>query len=170
MKTKSIFVFVFLVLLGVSAAFGSGQREPLERRYGPMGHHHEDFEDQETISVTGPIYFKDRMHPEIESGGKEYELLLPRFYYRDVELEEGQSISVEGYEAEGMWCEDEHDEDEVHLWVTKATIGDEEFDLSRGGYGPMGGPMHGHMRGGRGRSRGRGGMMHNRGRGPRGRS
>jgi hypothetical protein len=95
-------------------------------------------EEGEKITVSGPVTFEDKRHPEIKSGGKEYELMVPRFALWNLDIEEGQLVSVEGYTIDGMYCEEE-DEDEVHLMVTKAKIGDKEYDLERDMQGAWGG-------------------------------
>ena len=41
----------------------------------------------EKISVSGPVYFEDQRHPEIKSGGKEYELIVPRFALWNLDIE-----------------------------------------------------------------------------------
>jgi len=90
---------------------------------------------EDKLTVTGPVYFQNRMHAELKADGKDYELMVPRFYLYELELEEGQQVTVEGYMAQG--------EDESYLWVTKAIIDGKEYDLERGrgrgrGYGMMG--------------------------------
>ncbi|MBN2553391.1 MAG: hypothetical protein JXB06_11515 [Spirochaetales bacterium] len=143
-------IVVMLVIAGVAAGgvFASGNKEqqpeptrPDWRRV-PPGDAPELSE--ETIRVTGQLYFENRMHPELESGGMEYELLVPRFYAYDLDLEEGQTVTIEGYTVEGMPCCEGEDEEEVHIWVTKAVIDGQEYDLQaegfRGGFmGPHGG-------------------------------
>jgi len=158
MKSKIIAVSIILMLTGLVAVFATGQREELERTYGPRGGRGGMMgmwgaDQGEKITVSGPVYFKDKLHPEIKSGDKEYELLVPRFAFWNLDIEEGQSVSVEGYTVEGMYC-DTADEDEVHLLVTKAKIGDKEYDLESDAQGAWGGPG----RGGRGPGR-RGNMM-----------
>jgi len=91
---------------------------------------------EEKLTVTGPVSFQNRMHAELKADGKEYELMVPRFYLYELELEEGQQVTVEGYVAQG--------DDESYLWVTKAVIDGKEYDLE--GRGPGRGP--GMMRGG----------------------
>jgi hypothetical protein len=71
------------------------------------------------------------MHAELKADGKEYELMVPRFYLYDLELKEGQQVTVEGYVAQG--------DEENYMFVTKAVIDGEEYDLERGrgpGWGP----------------------------------
>ncbi len=166
MKSRIIAVSIILMLTGLVAVFATGQKEEVERPYGRgrggmMGMGMWGAEEGEKITVSGPVYFKDKIHPEIESGGKEYELMVPRFALWNLDIEEGQSISVEGYTIEGMYCEEEEGEDEVHLWVTKAKIGDKEYDLesdAQGTWGGRQGTWGGPGRGGRGPGR-RGHMM-----------
>jgi len=83
---------------------------------------------EEALTVTGPVYFQNRMHAELKADGKDYELMVPRFYLYDLELKEGQQVTVEGYVAQG--------EDENYMWVTKAVIDGKEYLLERGGRGP----------------------------------
>lgn len=101
---------------------------------------------EEKVAVTGELYFQNRMHPELKSEGKEYELLVPHYYLFNLDLKEGQTVTVEGYPVTGLPFEQE-DKDEVHLWLTKAVIDGKEYDVERYGRGGMmgfgGGPMHG---------------------------
>jgi hypothetical protein len=95
---------------------------------------------EDKVSVTGPVYFQNRMHAELKADGKEYELLVPRFYLYELELKEGQQVTVEGYAAQG--------DDESYLWVSRAVIDGKEYDLERGARGPGWGPgMMGPRRG-----------------------
>jgi hypothetical protein len=131
-------IIILLLIAGVAAAgvFASGNKEdesdvtrPGWRRM-PRGEA-PDF-SEETITVTGELYFENRMHPELKSGSEEYELLVPRFYAYDLDLEDGQTVTVEGYTVEGMPCFE--DEEEVHIWVTKAIINGKEYDMEAGGF------------------------------------
>jgi hypothetical protein len=145
MKKRIISLSALLLLAGMMV-FASGQREEVERPYGPRG----SFTKGEKISVSGPVHFEDRHHPEIESGGVEYELLVPRSALLNIDIKEGQTVTVEGYKTEGMCCE-ERGENEVHLWVTKANIDGKEYDLGEDLRGRPGWRGHGGMmRGGRG--------------------
>jgi hypothetical protein len=136
MKSRIIAVSIVLMLTGLAAVFATGQKEEAKRPFGPRAL--QEAAKGEKISVSGPVAFEDKRHPEITSGGREYELIVPRFALRNLDIEEGQSISVEGYALEGTCCEDDS-ENEVHLLVTKATIGDQEYDLETpGAWGPQG--------------------------------
>jgi hypothetical protein len=83
---------------------------------------------EEKTTVSGPVYFQNRMHAELKADGKDYELMVPRFYLYDLDLKEGQQVTVEGYVAQA--------EDENYMWVTKAVIDGKEYLLDRGGRGP----------------------------------
>jgi len=133
-------IIILLLIAGVAAAgvFASGNKEdesdaarPDWRRM-PRGEAPEFSE--ETITVTGELYFENRMHPELKSGGEEYELLVPRFYAYDMDLKEGQTVTVEGYTVEGMPCCEDEEEEEVHIMVTKAVIDGKEYDLEGRGF------------------------------------
>jgi hypothetical protein len=134
-------IIILLLIAGVAAAgvFASGNKEdeseaarPDWRRM-PRGEAPEFSE--ETITVTGELYFENRMHPELKSGSEEYELLVPQHYAYDLDLKEGQTVTVEGYTVEGMPCCEYEEEEEVHIMVTKAIIDGEEYDLEAGGFG-----------------------------------
>lgn len=153
MNTKKIIILLLIAGIAAAGAFASGNKED---EYGPdrpdwrrMPRGDAPELSEETITVTGRLYFQDRMHPELKSGAEEYELLVPRFYAYDLELEEGQTVTIEGYTVEGMPCCGEDEEEELHIWVTKAIIDGQEYDLEDG-------PRWGMMGPGMGR---RGGMM-----------
>jgi len=150
-KNKIFIVSLFLFIGVLGGLFAAGQSEYPAVPYGPRGGY--AFQTPwEKITVTGEIYFVDKLHPEIKSGGKEYELLIPRFLYYGIDVKEGDEVTVEGYEVPAPYHEMVYGEegDEIHLMVTKADINGKEYDLSRTenygyGYGPMmGGAMMGH--------------------------
>ena len=134
-------ILVVLVLAGVAAtgAFASGNREQPARPGVEPGWRGPEL-SEETVTVTGQLYFTNRIHPELDSGGTEYELLVPRFYAYDLDLKDGQTMTVEGYTVEGAPCYGFEDEEGNYLWVTKATIDGKEYDLAAAGFrgGPMG--------------------------------
>jgi hypothetical protein len=121
---------------------GAGAGRGWQGRGGPRGPRGPWAQDEnglkfseEKLTVTGPVFFQNRMHAELKADGKDYELMVPRFYLYELELKEGQQVTVEGYVAQG--------DEENYLWVTKAIIDGKEFDLERGGgrgrgYGMMG--------------------------------
>ena len=156
MRFRNVLAILLIGIAAAGMAFASGNKESDDTRfYGPRGRWGAAPEISEELTrVTGQISFKDEFHPTLKSGTDEYELMVPRWAASDLDVKEGATITVEGYVASGMPCEDE-DDDEIVLMVTKAEIDGKEYDLGdfRGGPMAMG-------RGGR-----RGGMM---GGGPRG--
>ena len=132
MKRVLIMMMVLSFITGVSAVFAEGQ---VENGRNPYGY------SLEIVSVTGQIFFEDRAFPELISGSKEYELMVPRYYQYDPDLTEGQTITVEGFIASGTGpccTEDEAEGEEVHLRVTKAIIDGVEYDFEQfqGGHTP----------------------------------
>jgi hypothetical protein len=151
MSTKKIIILLLIAGVAAAGAFASGNKEdkseaarPDWRRI-PRGDAPELSE--ETITVTGQLYFENRMHPELKSDGEEYELLVPRFYAYELDLEDGQTVTIEGYTVEGMPCCEDEEEGELHIWVTKAVIDGQEYDLEDGPRWGMMGPGMGPHRG-----------------------
>jgi len=137
MNVKKMILVLLIAGVAAGGAFASGNKEDkaAPARPGPRGGAPELSE--ETVTITGEVYFENRIHPELESGGMEYELIVPRFRAYDLDLEEGQTITVEGYTVEGMPCCEEREEgEEIHIFVTRAVIDGEEYDLEAEGRGP----------------------------------
>jgi hypothetical protein len=153
MNTKKIIVLLLISCVAAVGAFASGNREDRAETTRPDWRRTPRWEgpelSEQTITVTGELYFENRMHPELESGGKEYELLVPRFYAYKLDLVEGQTVTVEGYTVKDMPCCEGEEGEELHIWVTKAVIDGVEYDLENGpGWGMMGpgmGPRRGMM-------------------------
>ncbi len=153
MKQKIVLVLLVLLTAGIISVSAVGQSEtegvPCGLRWQSRSS-----ELGEKLEVTGELYFENKVHPELKSGDQEYELMVPHFYTFDTDLIEGQTITVEGYQVEGPHCTMEEEEDEIHLWVSKAVIDGKEYDLSRMSFDKMGrtGPF---MRGAHSMSGGR---------------
>ena len=156
MNRKTMWIALLALAVAAAGAFASGKKE--EQNYGrgfygpgPGGWHgrggprgmmgpwaQDEYGlkfSEDKLTVTGPVYFQNRMHAELKADGKDYELMVPRFYLNELELKEGQQVTVEGYVAQG--------DEESYLWVTKAIIDGKEYNLSEGrgrgrGYGMMG--------------------------------
>jgi hypothetical protein len=135
MSAKKIIVLLLFAGIAAAGAFASGNRENKAETVRPDRQRPPRSEapelSEETITVTGQLYFDNRMHPELKSDGEDYELLVPRFYIQDLDLEEGQTVTVEGYTVEGMPCCEEEDGEELHILVTKAVIDGVEYELER---------------------------------------
>jgi len=166
MNRKTMLIVLLALAVAATGAFASGKKEDRTPQAGPgfygpgpggcpncgggfgpgRGAYGSAAEDglkfaEEKVTLTGELYFQNRMHAELKAGGKDYELMVPRFYLYDLELKEGQKVSVEGFVAAG--------EEENYLWVTKAVIDGKEFDLERRGMA-MGRGRMGPRGGGRG--------------------
>ena len=160
MKTKMFIAAILMVTIAAGGVFASAQKDDRDEAYPPGWggrFRNDDFEgpafSEEKITVTGTLSFENWMHPGLESDGQEYELLVPRFR-GGLDLEEGQTVTVEGYTTEGMPCCEEEEDGEIHLWVTKAIIDGKEYELEEYGFRGMGGGMMGSgMMGGRRRPR-----------------
>jgi hypothetical protein len=163
MNAKKIIILLLIAGVAATGAFASGNKEGEpettrpEWRSAPRGDAPEAPElSEETITITGQLYFNNRIHPELKSDGEVYELLVPRFYVYDLDLEEGQTVTVEGYTVKGMPYGKAEEEGELHIWVTKAVIDGQEYELEQGrrmdprwGMGPGMRPHRGMMDPGR---------------------
>ncbi len=155
-------VFMVLTVLGLAAAasaLAAGQGETAPRPYGP-GWRGAPATAAEEIALTGRLSFQDTLHPVLESGGKEYQLMVPRFYAYAGELQEGQSITVKGFVAPGRpWRTAGAAEEAVFVRVTAAVVDGKEISLGNpgrfgGASGVAAGPGMGRMAGGSGPRRG----------------
>lgn len=174
--TKKITMSALALLLALAgAAFANGQKEPPRAQAGngpaatrPLA----PWASGDKLSLTGTLTLEGEWHPVLKSGGKEYELMVPRYLTWNLDVKEGEQISVEGYVVQGMHRRVQGDDNDIELsgaegaflLVTKATIKGKDYDLSqsRGPMMGMGGTRGGPGRGGRGGNRGGGpgrGMM-----------
>jgi len=119
-------------LLSVTAVTAEGMQE--QREDGEAG----------LVALTGTVEFTASGAELKASDGKEYVLMYPRFAAENIEIESGDTISVEGFIVPGpRW---EEDDDEQHLMLTRVTIDGEEYDLARQfGPGPRGADFNGRM-------------------------
>ena len=154
------FLTVFSVLLfaGSMMAFAAGNPETAESGSwaprGPGGYDDCCIEDGdlETVNLTGTLKFQLSGHPELVTDDGTYELMYPHFLDYDVDVADGDTVSVEGYLIPEPRFQDD---DGNYVRVTKATIGGEEYDLSEITTGGMRGHMDRQDFMGRGQSGGR---------------
>ena len=157
---KIIVLAVLLAAAGGSILFAEGSQEQDQEQYygrgpgaGPgfsdMGpsrggrgtgqyadERWEGFNADDVISVTGTLVLVDNFHPALQTGDGVYELMYPRFFDDEIDLEEGETVTVEGFLVPGPRWEEENEE-ELYLHVTKAIIDGEEYILDDGqGPGP----------------------------------
>jgi hypothetical protein len=150
-KILLIATILMMTVLGIGFARGGTEQNDLYLEHWGI-----DENDTER-TLSGPITFSNRIHAELQSGGTVYRLIYPRAFEYQLDLEEGQRISITGYSLEpDAMPETAIGEDAELFLVSKAVIDGEEYNLSDMGphYGGMRGGM-GMMPGRRG-SRGRG--------------
>ena len=143
---------LMLVLAGV--AFASGQKEPAQApgsAQAPGTASAAPCVQGEKLVLTGSLTLAGQRHPVLKSGGKEYELMIPRNLTWNLDVKDGEQVSVEGYVVQGMGRRAQENDDDIDLLVTKATVKGKEYDLSQYRGQTMG---MGRMRGGRGGNRG----------------
>ena len=147
MAKKILAVSLVLGVALAAVAFANGQNEPSPPGGRPGS--------GQKLVLTGSLAFQNLIHPTLKAGDKVYELMVPRYLVYRADLKEGAKVTVEGYQVDGMprWADDK--DDNIDVFVTKATIDGKEYDLSQ---------YRGRMMGGRGRGYGPG-MMGGRGRG-----
>src|SRR6056297_3713552 len=184
MKRSIIFLTVLMVSLAAAAMplMAEGiqeQAEPVQpgtRPYGWSDNPAVQPQQLEQLEISGTVEFTaghTRLH---SADGEVYELMYPMFLAEDLEVENGQTISVEGFLIPGTrWSSDE---DEQYLRIEKVTVNGQEYELGTGGYawgqrhhgpGMMGGSAYGRGPGMMGGSAyGRGPGMMGGGRAPRG--
>ena len=126
---KKILITTLVMLALAGAAFASGQKEPVQSpaqaaplTAAPTG---------EKLSLTGTLSLEGSMHPILKAAGKDYELMVPRYLTWNLDLKEGEQVSVEGYVVQGMPRRADSDDDDIDLMVTKATIKGKDYDLSQ---------------------------------------
>ena len=144
MKRVVILAVLLLSGLGLTFVTAEGQQDP-DRDSRGMGWLNEEPSEEDLITLTGELFYNNRIHPELISGSDEYELMVPHFYVYDLNLKDGQTVTVEGYKIDDALCpmESAEEEEETHIRVTKAVIDGKEYDLddydTRGGmFGMMG--------------------------------
>jgi len=84
----------------------------------------------ETVELTGTISLNADGFPVLRSGGEEYVLMYPYFLDDDLEIQEGDEISVEGFLAPHPRRAE--DDDATYVRVTKAIIDGEEYEIPHG--------------------------------------
>ena len=112
-------MFTMLVVLGLVVAGTAMAKGQVEEHSGLPW---------KTVTLTGSVSFNDWPNPELTTrDGKTYELLVPRLAAADLEVTEGQTITVEGYAVEGDFRGAPNDRQ--HIRVVKAVIDGEEYTL-----------------------------------------
>jgi hypothetical protein len=131
---RKISIAIILVILVSSAVFSEGSREQPEQSWGPGQGMFQGFEGYsgEIITVTGKIEFEENGFLELISGGETFELMYHFLDTSNLEITEGDEITVKGFAVPGpRW---DNDADETHLMLTGAIINGKEYILSGSDY------------------------------------
>ena len=140
MKRSIIFLTVLMVSLAAAAMplMAEGMQEQAEpvqpgtRPYGWSNNPAAQPQQLEQLEISGTVEFTaghTRLH---SADGEVYELMYPMFLAEDLEVENGQTIGVEGFLIPGTrWSSNE---DEQYLRLEKVTINGQEYELGTGGY------------------------------------
>jgi len=124
-------------LLSVTMVIAEGVQEgqdPIAPAAGPNPYY-----SSEKLSLEGTVELTAAGVKLKASDGQVYDLMYPRFLADGIEIEDGQRISVEGYQVPGpRW---ESDQDELHLRVDRVTIDGQEYNLASN-FGPAYKPHH----------------------------
>lgn len=117
---KRRFLFTALVLIFGTALFAEGAREAPGR-----------FDEGQEVTLTGTIDIS-RFPAVLTAGGEEYLVMVPPFAVDEIEIENGQQLTLTGYthEAYGRFRADEK-----VIAVTSAVIDGKEVEIDRPGYG-----------------------------------
>jgi ABC-type glycerol-3-phosphate transport system substrate-binding protein len=126
---KKILISTLVMLALAGAAFASGQKEPVQSpaQAAPLT----AAPTVEKLSLTGTLSLEDSWHPILKAAGKEYELMVPRYLTWNLDVKEGEQVSVEGYVVQGMPWRAQSNDGDIDLMVTRATIKGEDYDLSQ---------------------------------------
>jgi hypothetical protein len=140
-------LFLALVALSLAtAAFASGQNEKAQTGV---------FQGDK-VALKGTVSFQAYPHPVLKSGDKQYLLMVPPYLVARAGVKDGDQVSVQGYQLRDFpgygWAG--NDRNLVGFFVTQATVGGKDYDLTRyygewmmGGRGWGFGPGYGMMRG-----------------------
>lgn len=146
---KKFLAVTALVLITVTMVFAAGSKDVAELNPAVAS--------TEEVKLTGTVHQNIGQPMVFKADGKEYYVMLPVNYLSDVEIAQGETVTVEGVVITHT------DEvpaavvlDKPVLHVYKATIKGTEYVFVNGGRGGMMGAMPGMMGGNMG---GRGGMM-----------
>ena len=130
---------------------GMDQRDPRGAAGGLCWYDEEgNLVTPETIEVEGVLVLEEATLPYIEQNGEKVFLMVPRFAFDQVELEDGESIKVSGYDmtenARMAW---DYETESLYLHVVTAEIDGETYTLDNG-MGRLGGTGLGGRMGGAG--------------------
>lgn len=126
---KRLFILLALSMVIAGAVFATGQAEtgpfpgaPRTQAYQP-----------EMVSVTGTLSLQEGPRALLKTDKESYLLMYPFYLATDVEVKDGDKVTVEGYLLPSPRWNNQAELKAIR--VTKANIGGKEYDLSREVYG-----------------------------------
>ena len=136
---KQITIAIALITFIAAAGFAAGSQEQTEQTWDPgqgMMQRDGDYTG-ELITVTGEIMFEENGFPELISGEDKYELMYHFPDTSELDINEGDEVTVSGYLMPGPgW---DTDADENHIMLISAIIDGKEYILEHDlNYGPQG--------------------------------
>ncbi|MBU0937264.1 MAG: hypothetical protein KKI09_02980 [Spirochaetes bacterium] len=146
---KKLFAVMVLVLMTVTVVFAAGSKDVAELNPAVA--------TTEEVKLTGTVHQNIGQPMLFKAEGKEYYVMLPVNYLSDIEIAQGETVTVEGVvvtHTDAVPAAVALDKPVLHVY--KATIKGTEYVFVNGARGAMMGGMPGMMGGNRG---GRGGMM-----------
>ena len=93
------------------------------------------YADNETLTFTGTIDLTDVNAPKLTVGEESYELMVPYRLDYDIDIADGDEITISGFEVPAY--RRTADADSTNLMVTGATFDGKEYDLNIMDEGPM---------------------------------
>ena len=109
--------------------------------------------EEESITLTGKLDLTDVNDPKLTVGENTYELMVPYRLDYDMDIKDGDEITINGFEVPGYGRNS--NPDLTNLMVTAATFNGKEYDLDTADMGYRGNGMDYDERQGRGGRRGR---------------
>ncbi len=141
-----------LVASGLFADRGFGPWNPDQNNGFPGGGYFRYRDTGQTVEVSGTVRVEQGKIPVLGSGGQVYVLMYPWFREKDLKLENGMQVTVEGYVTDSVITGDTN----KIMHAVKITVGDKTYEPPRDFPGaPRGGDdnyfhhHHRHMRFGR---------------------
>ncbi len=118
---KRFLIVLAALTVAASAAFASGQTEPVTGSA---------FQGDKLV-LKGTVSFQGLPHPILKSGDKQYLLVVPPYLVYQSGVKEGAPVAVQGWQLTNLpqWAGD--DKKLVGVFVTQATVGGKDYDLTR---------------------------------------
>jgi hypothetical protein len=145
---KKLTISIILITLASMAVFAAGSAEDNTMPWsGVRGQYQsEAVISEESSTLTGIINLVEDGHMELVVGDETYELVYPYRLSYAADLQDGQEITVEGFEAENLRLD--NSAETKNLVLTSATIDGETYDLADvsdtpGAYGQRGNQVAG---------------------------